>query len=293
MYWIVGKTGQLAQALAFECKRRNIPYLASSKDSVDITLSSDVKNFFASYPISHIINASGYTDVEKAEDETEKAFSINSEALVNLAETKAKIIHFSTDYVFDGNAKTPYKESDRKNPLNVYGMSKSLGEEKLIKLSPNALVIRVSALFGEFGNNFVRTMFSLMQKKSVLQIVDDQFVKPTYSGDVAEATLKMLDMSGVFHFANSESLSWYQFAREIFERLKAFQSNLCCKEILPISSDEYPQKAKRPQFSALCTEKIEKVLSFNIPSYKIGLDKTLLTWAGERQCENLEELVYL
>ena len=169
----------------------------------------------------------------------------------------ARVLHFSTDYVFDGKEGTPYSEEHSCTPVGAYGMSKLAGEIKLMDEHPHACVVRTSWLFGYPGRNFVDTMLRLMSEKNELKVVLDQVGRPTYCQDLAEAALDLLDEEGLFHFANGFETSWYEFAKEIHRQAAELGFPLAMKKIEPITTKEYPTPAKRPSYSTLSTKKIE------------------------------------
>ncbi len=247
MLWIIGKDGMLGRAFCRILKEKNIPFIATSKGEVDIT------HPVVDFDFDTAVNCSGYTAVDHAEKQPQLAHAINIEGVEALARLGKKVIHFSTDYVFDGSQGTPYSEKDFTRPLSVYGQSKRTGEERLLKLSPESLVIRTSWLFGREGRNFVLTMRELMKERDELQIVADQVGRPTFCDDLVHATLELLDESGIIHFANSGVTTWYEFAQEIGKEVNY-------SGVKPISSAQYDAAAKRPHYSVLDTAKVEALL---------------------------------
>ncbi|MEN2983914.1 MAG: dTDP-4-dehydrorhamnose reductase [Dictyoglomaceae bacterium] len=199
-----------------------------------------------------VINCSAYTKVDMAEDEIEECFKVNTIGAKNVSyasyKINAKVIYFSTDYIFDGNKDSPYTEFDEPNPLSFYGKSKLLGEEYTKIYNPNHLILRISWLYGINGRNFVKTIIQKGIKERELKIVDDQVGSPTYTLDVVRQTLKLIeeDKVGIYHSSNQGEISWYKFAKKIFEILNIDKIN-----ILPIKTEDYPAKAKRPKYSAL------------------------------------------
>ena len=194
-----------------------------------------------------IINAAAYTDVDGCEDEHELAFDVNGRAPGYIAQgcslVGAKLVHFSTDYVFDGSKKE-YVESDLPNPINVYGESKLVGEMRIIENMEDYRIIRTSWLFGHHGRNFVETMLKLSGEMEEVRVVDDQFGKPTYTADLARKTMEIIDLeAGIYHVTNEGVCSWYEFASAIIDN------------VVPCSSDEFPIKAKRPTYSVLANTK--------------------------------------
>lgn len=279
MFWVIGKKGQLASSFSLEFEKKHQPYCVTSSGDVDVTSFSDIKNFLDSYPISTIVNTSAFTDVDRAEEEGEKAFSLNAEALDLLSEHSVKrgckLIHFSTDYVFNGCLQRKYTETDKPHPINIYGLSKLEGERILLEKMPSALILRVSWLFSMFGQNFVKTMAKLIQEKKVLSVVSNQVGRPTYAQDVVDITLQMQNFSGIYHFANQEVFSRCDFVKNIKDALLDLGRDVFCEDIVPITSSQYVQKAKRPLRSVLDVTKIEKALNFRVPSYRKGLIETL------------------
>lgn len=275
--WIVGKSGILAKAFSKKCKEENIDFASTSKEEVDVTKIEQVQNFLKNQTFSHIINCSGYTNVEKAEEDVEEAFLLNVTSVKNLAicaeEKKTKLLHFSTDYVFDGKKNSPYKENDSVSALNIYGESKAQGEKILFAHHEKALLIRISWLFGKTGKSFVSVMKDLMQKKEEIKVVQDQIGRVSFAEDVTAASFALLEEEGIFHFANEGTLSWYDFAVAIYEKLCEKKVPLLCKRIIPILSKDYPQKALRPKCSILDTTKIEAKVA--VSSYKSALDLCL------------------
>lgn len=261
--WICGAFGMLGNHFQRLLNEKRIPFVSSGRN-VDITNLDAVMNFVRSENISHILNCAAYTQVDLAEKEQAQAYLVNAMGPYHLgvaAKHKgAKVIHFSTDYVFDGNGKAPYDEKDLPAPVNAYGMSKLAGEMKLLEIDPRSCVIRTSWLFGTPGKNFVKTMLRLMEEKQELSVVADQVGRPTYCGDLAEAALQLLDEEGVFHFANASETTWFHFAQEIYSQAKELGLPLKMQHLRAISSHEYPTPAKRPFYSTLSTHKIEKVL---------------------------------
>ncbi|MFA5249858.1 MAG: dTDP-4-dehydrorhamnose reductase [Parachlamydiales bacterium] len=290
LIWLLGKNGQLGRALAFELKKNRCPFLSSGSLEADVTSLESLRNFLKRAgsgkqrpAVTHILNAAAYTDVEKAEKEKTRAMQVNFEALFNLAEIArtlgAKLVHFSTDYVFDGKLSRPYLEDDPALPLNVYGQSKFLGEELIQKLLPEALIIRTSWLFGESENNFVFKILKRMQKEIRLQVVKDQIGRPTAAPDLAFFTLKLLPFSGLFHFAGKEIVCWQQFALQILAEAKKSGLELKTESIDGILSKDFASAAKRPAYSALDLGKTERLLSLKAPSYKIALQKLIGAYA--------------
>ena len=277
---VTGAKGQLGQALAAFVKGRNLPfrfYFADSQE-LDIRHREAVMEYVAKRDIDFIINAAAYTAVDRAEEERELAYAVNEQGAAHLAqaaaEVGAKLIHISTDYVFDGKDERPYLETDEVAPMSVYGSSKLKGEEAVQRYAHEWAIVRTAWLFAEYGNNFVKTMIRLMSEREVLTVVDDQRGTPTYAVDLAEMLVEMMDAaewkSGVYHFTNRGETTWFGFARRIQE-LKGLHD---C-EVRPISSAEYPTAAMRPAYSVLDTGRIESDFGVVIPQWEDALERCL------------------
>ncbi len=263
---ITGAKGQLGSELS-----KIIPdAVLADKEELDITDFEAVKQFVNTNKIDTIINCVAYTAVDKAEDDEENTYKVNVLGAENLAKTNCKLIHISTDYVFDGKNYEPYIEEDKTEPLSVYGKTKLESENVVLKNNKQAIVIRTSWLYSTYGNNFVKTMLRLGKEKESLNVVFDQVGTPTYAKDLAE-TIKIIipnineKTSGIYHFSNEGVCSWYDFATEIMSL-----SNLNCK-VKPILSIEYPTKATRPFYSVLNKNKIKKTFNVEIRHWKEAL----------------------
>lgn len=260
----------LGQALVREFSdNENYEIIAWDKEDLDITDSGKVTKTITAINPEIIINAAAYANVDEAENNKELSLKVNSQAVGYLAKASrivgAFFIHISTDYVFDGKNKKGYKETDfSKKSLNVYGESKRLGEEALIKEASNKLkyyLIRTSWLFGEGGKNFVKTMIDIAYQKKDLSVIDDQQGKPTYTKDLASTIKYMIESdfgSGVYHFTNEPKLTWYKFAKIIFNTKKEIDSSFPVPKVFPVSSEEFSRPAKRPKYSVLLNTKLPK-----------------------------------
>lgn len=260
---VLGSNGQLGNCFKklssdFDS---NFEFNFASSDDLDITDRNAVDDFFDDFKPDFCINAAAYTAVDLAEKESEKAFAVNAEAVRNIAEacknTKATLIHISTDYVFDGESNISYSEDNFTNPQGVYGASKLKGEELALENNPKTIVIRTSWLYSEFNKNFVKTMLNLFTVKDELGIVADQFGQPTNANDLAEAVIKIIESDpktfGVFHFSNYPETNWFEFASKIAE----FSDSKI--KLKAISTEEFPTPAKRPKRSTMALDKIEEV----------------------------------
>ena len=250
-------------------------FIFTSSRDLDITNHQIVRKFILDKKINVIINCAAYTLVDKAEIEPNKADQINHQAVSNLAQIAkdlyVKLIHISTDYVFDGNKSKPYIESDSTNPQTVYGKTKLNGEMAIKKINPkDSIIIRTSWLFSSFGKNFVNKMLELAKTNKQISVVSDQIGSPTSANDLVRVILKIIpkiknNNVELFHFSNEGSCSWYEFAKEILK------INNISKILIPVSSDDYKSKAKRPNFSVLSSDKIKNKYKFAIPSWKDAL----------------------
>lgn len=277
---VSGANGQLGQEIKRLSQKLNTPFrfIYTDIEQLDITKRDEVINFVSGNNIEYIINCAAYTAVDLAENDEEAAYKINYEGARNLAEASkyinAKMIHISTDYVFDGESTVPYKEDDLVNPLSVYGLSKFKGEEAVAEFAKEWIIIRTSWMFSEFGSNFVKTMLRLMSEREELGVVYDQRGTPTYAADLAEMLFVILDesewSSGIYNFSNSGETTWYDFANKIRE-LSEITSCLLNK----ISASEYPTAAKRPLYSVFDKSKIENKYNVIIPDWENALKRCL------------------
>jgi len=261
--FLVGNRGMLGSDLINELQKTKHKISSSNSDEIDITKKQDMKKIKSKKP-EILINCSAYTNVEKAEDKKEKAYAVNTEGVKNLVnickEQNIPLIHISTDYVFNGK-KGNYDENDIKNPLNVYGKTKSDGEEIIIDNLEKYYIVRTSWLFGKNRKNFVETIINLCEEREEIKVVKDQFGRPTYTKDLSEGIINLIESKkpyGIYHLTNSGSCSWYEFAKEISE-LK----NLECK-ISPCTSVEFPTKAKRPKSTILNNNKTKELRPWKI-----------------------------
>lgn len=251
---VTGANGQLGMTLrnlASQYPDLDFTFLGSKE--LDITNSKQLQHCFSKNRFDYCINCAAYTAVDRAESEPEKAYAVNAEGVLNLAlnckDNAVILLHVSTDFVFDGTKTTPYKETDHPNPINVYGASKLKGEEYIKGVLENYYILRTSWVYSLYGNNFVKTMLRLAKEKKELKVVNDQIGSPTFAGDLAEAILNMLTTEtleyGTYHYSNEGGVSWFEFAKGIFE-VKGIN-----QDVLPISTDEFLTKAKRPMYSVL------------------------------------------
>ena len=278
-YLVTGANGQLGQCFYAAAKEfPKVDLYFAKKNEVDITRLETISNWYKQNPFDGIINCAAYTNVDQAEKEEESVLKINTEGLQNLidfAENKnLSIIHFSTDYVFDGQATEPYPEQAATNPIGIYGNSKLQGEVRLSKSSCKNVTIRTSWLFSPFGKNFVKTIARMAKEKSALKVVDDQWGRPTFGIDLARTVLKLISNNTIYtfpilHYANQGVCSWKEFAEAIVNELE-------CKTIVQgITTLAYPTSAIRPKYSILDTGRIEKELQIEIPTWQESLKKCI------------------
>ena len=270
MYLITGCNGQLGRELV----ARLPDAIAVDRDVLDITDEGAVMRFVRDNNIDVIINCAAYTAVDAAEDDVDAATKINVDGVRNLARTGAKIVHISTDYVFDGMGHVPYAPDDETNPISVYGKTKRAGEVALLENASVAVVIRTAWLYSAYGNNFVKTMRRLGVEKDSVNVVADQIGSPTFAGDLADAIVKIIPQmnvqnAGIYHFTNEGVCSWYDFATEIMK-----MSGRGCL-VNPIKSHQYPARAARPFYSVLDKDKIKTVFGIEIEHWKKGLEKCI------------------
>lgn len=275
---ITGANGQLGKELQVSAASYpEFDFIFLSKDDLAIQEKESVKNFFYQNNPDYLINCAAYTAVDKAETDQEQAFIINAEAAGILASVckiyGSKLIHISTDYVFDGNSAVPLKEDHHTSPVNIYGASKLLGEELVIQNNFDSIIIRTSWVYSEFGNNFVKTMIRLMRDKESINVINDQHGSPTYASDLAGTILEIIFrghfISGIYNYSNEGEITWYDFAVAIKELTGA----VCMVNAIPTT--QYPTPAKRPQYSLLDKTKIKAVYQISIPEWKESLKNCL------------------
>ena len=273
---VTGSNGQLGSQLKEICGS-NPNYLFTDIDELNILDRNQVNSLFNSQKIDFVINCAAYTAVDKAESEPDLAEAVNATAVKNLIDgckiNDSKIIHISTDFVFDGMKSSPYSETDSENPLSVYGRSKLNGEMHLRNSYDRYIILRSSWLYSKFGNNFVKTILRLSKEKEEIGVIFDQIGTPTYAGDLA-IFIKFLVNSnfsqlGIYNYSNEGTASWYDFAMCIME-----YSNRKLK-IRPIETNEYLTPARRPSYSVLNKRKIKSTFGGEIPFWKDSLKKCI------------------
>jgi len=273
-----GQLGSEIQELAGSFS--DYSFVFTDVHNLDLTDHETVKEFIQQGNFDVMINCAAYTAVDKAETDEALCDAINHKAVKTLAEAaranKIKLVHISTDYVFDGTKVTPYTEEDLPNPQSVYGLTKLKGEQAMQKINPaNSIIIRTSWVYSSYGNNFVKTMLRLGAEREELNVVSDQIGSPTYARDLAKAILEILpkiknDNVELYHYANAGTCSWYDFAKAIF-KIKGMKV-----KVNPIPTSQYPTPAKRPMYSVMDSSKFRKQYRENMPQWERSLKDCLI-----------------
>ena len=283
---VTGSNGQVGSEIRELSSSYPYNFFFTDRDTLDITNEEVIKNFVEKNNINTIINCAAYTAVDIAESDEVTADLVNREAVKKLAKisllNNIKLIHISTDYVFDGKAYKPYCEEFQTNPQSVYGATKLVGENEMLKINPaNSIIIRTSWVYSYYGANFVKTMLRLGREKESIGVIFDQVGTPTYAAHLAKNILDIIPQINnhkveIYNYSNEGVLSWYDFAKEIMKMAK-----LPC-QINPIETYQYPTPAKRPHYSLLNKSKIKSTFNIEIPYWKDGLDDCLRR-LGERR----------
>ena len=284
MIWLIGCKGMLGTEISRQLSENNIEFVGTDID-VDITNPQALSDFAKGKGISYIINCSAYTAVDKAESDEEFARKLNEDGPRNIAslanQIHAKMIHISTDYVFDGNGSSPYTEDMPIAPIGVYGKTKAAGERAVSENLKEHYIIRTAWLYGWAGRNFVYTMIKAMNTHDSVKVVNDQKGSPTFAGDLAGVILKIIKMDdvpyGTYHCTDLGEITWWNFTNEIKKQgveLGLITNKDCV--VNPCSTDDYPTPAKRPAYSVLCKDKIQKALGITLPDWKESL-KTFIS----------------
>jgi dTDP-4-dehydrorhamnose reductase len=279
---VIGKNGQLGKSIQklITNTEQTEDFIFVGREELDLSNENMVTRYFKDNSFDIIINCAAYTQVDKAEEEQKLANQVNNLAVSQLAQIaknqQAKLVHISTDYVFDGKNNKPYKETDRTNPISVYGKTKLAGENAIQEILPtNATIIRVSWMYSEYGNNFVKTMLRIGKERDEINVINDQIGSPTYATDLAEVILQAIkyknlkkenQITQIYHYSNEGKISWYEFAKEIFKIAK-----VDCK-VNPIVSEDYPALAKRPKISLMNKSKISHRFDIRIIELRKSLE---------------------
>ena len=283
---VAGKSGQLARCLLDSTVLHDVPMVAVGRPELDLENGEGIDRVMAAVEPSAIVNAAAYTAVDRAEAESERAFAVNCDGATLLAAGAARrgipFIQISTDYVFDGSKRSPYREDDVPAPQNVYGSSKLAGEIAVLKACPSAAVIRTSWVYSPYGNNFVRTMLRLSDEQPVVRIVEDQRGTPTSAADLAVAILAIAeqlrsangsDDAGIYHLAGDGETSWHGFATAVFASLARRGRRV--PTLQAITTAEYPTPTRRPKNSCLDSSKAERIFGVRLPPWRSSLEECL------------------
>ena len=275
---VTGANGQLGSELKeLSVNYSQFEWVFADRSVLELSDLGSISNVLDRIQPQTIINCAAYTAVDKAETETELADVLNHQAVAVMAQWSAnhdcRLVHVSTDYVFDGNSSTALTEEAPTGPINVYGQTKLAGEQACLRANPDSIVIRTSWVYSRFGNNFVKTMSRLMQERDSLNVVNDQIGSPTYAADLAQAILTIITHSnwqaGIYHFSNEGEISWYEFALAIQE-IGGFNCDLS-----GIPSSDYPTPANRPHYSLLDKSKIKNTFGVLVPGYRESLERCM------------------
>ncbi|MGV8815446.1 MAG: dTDP-4-dehydrorhamnose reductase [Gelidibacter sp.] len=275
---VTGAKGQLGSELQTISKHYNqYEFIFVDREELPLDELDKIKAGLNEIKPDIIVSAGAYTAVDQAESEKELVDCVNHLAVAEIAKWAAnnhsKLIHISTDYVFDGTSKTALHENEKTSPINWYGETKLRGEQAILSYLPEGIIIRTSWVYSEYGNNFVKTMLRLMNERDSISVVKDQIGAPTYALDLAHVIMKIIGsekwVPGIFHYSNNGETSWYDFAKAIHEI-----SGLVC-EVNGVTSDQFPTRAKRPKYSLLDTTKIQKTYDVVIPNWRDSLEKVL------------------
>ena len=295
MIWLIGSKGMLGTEAAVLLEKSGLPFTGTDRE-VDITNPAALEAFAGKRdrPFKWIINCAAYTAVDRAEEDIERCRRLNAGGPANIARYAggigAKLIHLSTDYVFDGTGNAdggtgvrPYREDDATNPIGVYGLTKREGEVAVMENNPHSYIIRTAWLYGAHGANFVTKMLALMNERDAVAVVDDQRGSPTWAGDLAAAIIALIQTvdtgggvpCGIYHYTNEGDVSWYAFAGEIFKRGRRLGLVGRDCAVTPCKSAEYPAKVRRPEYTVLDTGKIRRALGIAIPAWEASLGEFL------------------
>ena len=288
---VIGKSGQVAQALSRGSIKSGLAYRFVGRNEVDLTDPVSLKSGVERVNPHLVINAAAYTTVDKAETESTEAYAVNADGPRELAlicaDRDIPLIHLSTDYVFDGTKRAPYLPSDVTNPINVYGMSKLMGEKAVRDLSAKHVILRLAWVYSDRGRNFVNTILRLAKAGSELRVVDDQFGQPSYAVDIAMAidkvsTRLLLSSSdyywGTYHLTNAGQTSWFGFAQEIFEAGSRFGEPQPL--IAPVGTASYPTPARRPMYSVLDMTSTAERFDISMPDWRDALGRCITVMGG-------------
>lgn len=274
---VTGGEGQLGTELCLRLRAAGHAPIAFTRAQADFTQPEALRAAIAGQRADWVINCAAHTAVDKAESEAERAYAVNRDGAAALAAAVAgyggRLLHLSTDFIFDGTQSHPYHEDDTPNPLGVYGASKWAGEQAVCAALPAAVIVRTAWVHGAHGPNFVKTMLRLAAERDELSVVDDQIGTPSWTGDIAAALIALLDADarGVYHFTNEGVASWYDFAVAILAEAHALGFPITARQVRPIPTTAYPTPARRPAYSVLDKQKIRALLGRPIPHWRESL----------------------
>ena len=286
---VTGTAGQLGRELVLMLQAAGEEVVGIDQQELDLSRTDEVAAGIANYGVDWVINCAAYTQVDKAEEDRELAFLINRDSAgavaIGVKRCRGRLVHISTDFIFDGKQSRPYKEDDVANPLGVYGQSKLEGEQLVHKVMPEAIILRTAWVYGIHGHNFVKTMLRLAAEREELNVVDDQIGTPSWTADIASAiqTLINRNAAGTYHFTNEGVASWYDFADSIVHIARDLDFPIKAKIVKPIPSSEFPTPATRPPYSVLNKQKIRNLLDRDIPHWQQSLEQMLRQLQGNAE----------
>ena len=278
---VTGANGQLGQEFKNNVSNSNHKFYFTNVSELDITKKKEILDYVTIHKIELIINCAAYTNVDNAEINKRQAIKVNSDAVKNLIEIceekKLKMIHFSTDYVYNSDNLNPINEDSNINPINYYGISKREGERIIEKSSSDSIIIRISWLYSMYGNNFVKNMIQKGENGDKIYVINDQFGCPTYSKDLVDCTINIIDSNKfnkhkVYNFSNEGFTNWFEFTKKIFELKK-----ITC-DIVPVDSNSYETTATRPKFSVTDKSRIKDIFNLKIRSWDEALKEFIVNY---------------
>jgi len=271
---ITGAKGQLGTEVVRMARSEGLEVIAVDREAFDFLNPERVAEQVSSARAKWVINCAAYTQVDRAEEEADQAFVINRDAAQAVAQGVhsygGRLLHISTDFIFDGRRNEPYDEANSGNPLSVYGQSKWEGEIAVLRVLSDAIILRTAWIYGNYGNNFVKTMLRLAAERSEMRVVDDQIGTPAWTWDIAAAILAMMkrDAKGIYHFTDEGVASWYDLAQATVDIARGLGYPIKVERISPIPSLDYPTPAQRPAYSVLSKRKIRELLGYDIPHWR-------------------------
>ena len=274
---VTGAKGQLGQELVLMAQAQGHEVTGIDQQELDLSRTGEVAGAIAAFAADWVINCAAYTQVDKAEEDQERAYLVNRDAAGAVAEgaraSGGSLLQVSTDFIFDGAHTRPYSEDAAPNPLGVYGASKWAGEQAVLQAMPEATIVRTAWVYGIHGHNFVKTILRLAAEREELGVVDDQIGTPSATPDISKAILSLItaDAKGTWNFTNEGVASWYDFAHEIIDIARSLGFPINLKTLRAIPGEEFPTPAKRPTWSVLSKKKIRQQLDYDIPHWRTSL----------------------